>query len=495
MAPLAEATEERIILRPQAGPQEGFLASSADIAIAGGAAGGGKTWALLLEPLRHIHRQDFGAVIFRRTYPQVTNEGGLWDESQGIYRHLGAVPRETTLEWVFPGGGRVRFAHLQHEKDRFEWKGAQIPLLMFDQLEDFTEDQFWYMVSRNRSMSGIRPYIRATCNPVPEDDRVGGWLNKLIAWWIDEETGYPRWDRPGQLRWFIRDGDTLVWGDSAEELIAAHPDSLPKSVTFVPARLEDNPALMERDPGYKANLLALPWVERERLYGGNWKVKPTAGKVFNRAWFEIVDALPADAERVRYWDKAGTEDGGDWSAGVKMARAGGFFYVEHVHRGQWSSRRRNDMMRQTAELDGEPVAVWVEQEPGSGGKESAEFSVQLLAGFRVLVDPVRGDKIVRAYPLSAQAEAGNVKILRGAWNETFLSELHGFPDGGYDDQVDAASGAFNKLALTPSVFYRGGERRLSAEEKEQQERERQEAAAAELQATIARVGFYWPGER
>jgi len=445
---------EHALIRPQPGPQERFLSTPADIAIAGGAAGGGKTWSLLLEPIRHSGNGKFGAVIFRRTYPQIKNEGGLWDEAQELFRGLGAKANEQELEYRFPSGATVKFAHMQHVKDAYRWTGAQVPLLGFDQLEEFEERQFWYLLSRNRSArAGVRPYVRATCNPVPDDDPVGGWLNKLISWWIDPETGYAIPERSGVIRWFVRLDETLHWADSREALAKAYPETRPKSITFVPATLADNPALENADPGYRANLMAMPLVDRERLLGGNWKIKPTAGLVFDRAWFNVVDALPTDVVSwVRYWDKAGTQDGGKFSAGVRIGRrSSGRFIVADVVKGQWSARNREAVIRQTAATDATlsaPVATWVEQEPGSGGKESAENTVLNLAGYVIHSERVTGDKVTRAGPLSAQAEAGNVDVLQAPWTEGYLAEMHRF-DGvkGVMDQVDASSGAFNKVAL------------------------------------------------
>lgn len=434
---------------PQPGPQEAILASPADIVIAGGAAGGGKSFALLLEPLRHSHIHNFTAVIFRRTYGEITNPGGLWDTSMELY---GLIPGAKPLEgpppkWEFPSGFKLPFAHMQHEKNRMDWKGAQIAYLGFDQLEEFTAKQFWYMLSRNRSLCGIRPYVRATCNPVPDDDETGGWLHELIWWWIDQESGYPIQERSGVIRWFNRINDELVWADRREDLPKPKDG---KSITFIPAKLEDNPILEERDPDYRANLEALPLVDRERLLGGNWKVRESAGKVFNRAWFPIVAAAPAKAKRVRYWDKAATEDDGAFSCGVRMAYANGIYWVEDVVRGQWSAGKRNAVMKQVAEIDRKlGVDIWVEQEPGSGGKESAQISIKDLAGHNVRADRVTGDKVERAKPMSAQAEAGNVVLVRGPWNESYLKELHAFPDGKFKDQADASSGAFNKLTLGP----------------------------------------------
>lgn len=467
-APAVQPGPTETVLGPQPGPQEAFLSTTADIAIIGGAAGVGKTWSLLLEPVRHIDNMHFGAVIFRRTYPEITNEGGLWDEARELYPLLGARPRENALVYQFPSGMTVKFSHMQHAKHRFNWTGSQIPLIGFDQLEEFEQDQFWYMVSRNRSARArVRPYIRGTCNPVPDDDLIGGWLNKLLAWWINQETGYAIPSRSGVLRWFVRLAEQIHWGDSAQELYERFPDMdpdelQPLSMTFIPGLLSDNPALMKGDPGYMAKLLSLPLVERERLLKGNWKIKATAGKVFSRTWFKTrLGAIPNDVTAwVRYWDKAGTEGGGKWSAGVLMGLRPKGVLVGDIVRGQWSALGREEVIRQTAEADRArklDVHIWVEQEPGSGGKESAEETVRNLAGFTIHVDRVTGSKLTRAGPLSSQAEAGNVDLLaegamgrQEAWHEPFLTEAQNF-DGehGYTDQIDAASGAYNKLHALP----------------------------------------------
>lgn len=268
------------MIRPQPGPQEAFLASPADIAIYGGAAGGGKSWALLAEAARHIDVRGYAAVLFRRTTVQVRNAGGLWDESSKLYPLLGGEPRENVLDWRFPRGSSVRFAHLEHDKTVEAWQGSQIPMIGFDELTHFTARQFWYLVSRNRSTCGVRPYIRATCNPDADS-----WVAEFISWWIDPDTGLPIPERAGVLRWMIRIGEEIVWANSPEEL-AHHRMPTgeaipPKSVTFIPAKLTDNQVLMRADPGYMANLLAQPTVERERLLGGNWKVRNTAALVFS----------------------------------------------------------------------------------------------------------------------------------------------------------------------------------------------------------------------
>lgn len=183
--------------------------------------------------------------------------------------------------------------------------------------------------------------------------------------------------------------------------------------------------------------------------------RPRAGTMFQREWFSIVEAAPADARRVRYWDKAGTKDGGKATAGVLLALASdGVLYVEHVVRGQYAALEREKVIRQTAEADAARygrVLVWMEQEPGSGGKESAEATVRNLAGFRVYKETVSGDKATRAEPFAAQCAGSNVRLVRGAWNGNYLDELTAFPHGVFSDQVDASAGAYNKLASTKKV--------------------------------------------
>jgi predicted phage terminase large subunit-like protein len=153
---------------------------------------------------------------------------------------------------------------------------------------------------------------------------------------------------------------------------------------------------------------------------------------------------------VRYWDKAGTSDGGAYTVGVllHMTRDNTFIFGD-VKRGRWSALERERIIKQTAEADrrtyGWNVKIWVEQEPGSAGKESAEATVRMLAGHSARADKVTGSKEVRAEPYAAQVQAGNVMLARGAWNRDFIDEHEAFPAGRYKDQVDAASGAFNKI--------------------------------------------------
>jgi predicted phage terminase large subunit-like protein len=471
---MAEATatsaDARRILRPQPGPQEMFLSSPADIVIYGGSAGGGKTFGLLLEPTRHLHVAGFSAVIFRREATQIVNEGGLWDESLSLYPSLGGRPVTSPRPMFrFPSKTRVAFAHLNRPEDVHAWHGAQVPLIGFDEVTQFERSQFFYMLSRNRSTCGVRPYIRATCNPDPDS-----WVADFIAWWIDPKTGYPIPERSGRLRWFIRgDDDALIWGDSAEELVAKHGVELIdcKSVTFIASTIFDNPALLQKDPGYLANLRALPKVERERLLGGNWKIRPAAGMYFLRHDAVMLEQRPEDCVRwVRAWDLAATEPteeepDPDWTAGVLMGlRPSGRPVVAEVVRVRRKADEVRRLILRTAQLDGRHVSIRLPQDPGQAGKGQAADLIAMLSGYPVFAQVVTGDKVTRALPLAAQWQAGNVEVVRGPWNEAFFGELEGFPKANHDDQVDAAADAFvalPRVASTPDYSrtnVRGGAR-------------------------------------
>lgn len=323
----------------------------------------------------------------------------------------------------------------------------------FDELTHFSEKQFWYMVSRNRSMCGVRPYIRATCNPDADS-----WVARFIAWWLDQTTGLPIPERAGKLRWFVRIGDAIIWADRPEDL-AQHtaPDENgelrpipPKSVTFIPAKLSDNRALMAADPSYIANLMALPTVERERLLGGNWKIRPAAGLLFQRGWCQVVDAVPAGVRWARGWDLASTPkiegNDPDATAGTKIGKLpDGRFIVGHHVRGHLSPSGVEKLLKNTADADGYETLISLPQDPGQAGKSQVASLTKLLVGFNVRSSPESGDKVTRFSPFSAQAEAGNVLVLRGAWNEDWFSALEGFPDATHDDDADSTSRAFNVL--------------------------------------------------
>ena len=187
----------------------------------------------------------------------------------------------------------------------------------------------------------------------------------------------------------------------------------------------------------------------EYAYAGQMQQRPAprTGGFFDWEKLKVTNKPPEVERIIRYWDKAGTEDGGAYTAGVKMGRTKDKRYIVlDVVRGQWAASKREQVIKATAEADGTAVEIWIEQEPGSGGKESAESTVRNLAGFKIRAERATGDKAVRAEPYSVQVEGGNVILLQAAWNAAYIEEHKSFPAGRFKDQIDAASGAFNKLA-------------------------------------------------
>ena len=455
--------EGRWEIKPQPGKQEEFIKTRADIAVYGGGAGGGKTWALLLDPLRNVRNPAFAGVVFRRTYPQIKNEGGLWDESFSLYQLLGAKPKETNVEWTFPSGATIRFAHMALERNKYDWQGSQIPFIAFDELTHFTESQFFYMLSRSRSMSGVNPYIRATCNP-----DAGSWVKKFLAPWVDSTS--PIKAASGEVLYMIRDSGEIYWYRFDE--LSAEQKTKARSVTFIAASIYDNKKLLEQNPEYLANLQALPPVEQARLLHGDWDIMPTAGKVFNKAWAVMMDTVPGPlmqtvtvsigtnqyTERhinydapysfVRFWDLAATEkelegDDPDFTAGVKLLRVGHDYVVVNVIHGQFPAGEIQNIILDTARRDGIDCAVRWEIEGGSSGKILNHELIRKLAAFDAAGVRPQGSKLTRFKAVSQAAANGSFGVLRSEWAEAYLNELHHFPEKGWhDDMVDATSGAF-----------------------------------------------------
>lgn len=457
---MAEAATE---IAPQPGPQTQFVSCDADVAFYGGSAGGGKTYGLLLNPLYHHDNSKFGAVTFRKTTKDIKNEGGLWDTAEELYSAIGAKANHSDLHWTWPSGMRHTFAHMEYDKNRFSWQGAQIPLIQFDELTHFSWRVFVYMLSRNRSMSGVKAQVRATCNPDPDH-----WVRAFIDWYIGED-GYAIKERSGVIRWFVVIADEVKWADSKEEALELygkpglsddHEDQIkPKSFTFILSRLKDNQILVQHDPGYQGNLEAMTRVERARLLGdgergGNWNIRPSAGMYFKRSDFEVVDIAPSCTKWVRGWDQAGTtkkkeSDDPDYSVGVKMGKTSdGRFVVAHVERFQEEPKAVDRRLKNITHSDGKVVTVRLAQDPGQAGKSQIRSQTSMLAGFKVKSQTVTGDKATRAKPFASQVEAGNVILVRGPWNEAYLNELENFTGtdaDGHDDQVDASADAFDEL--------------------------------------------------
>lgn len=439
-----------------------FLATPAQICIYGGAAGGGKSFGLLLSALRYKNVPGFGCTIFRRNFNQIFAQGGLWDESIKIYQGVrGADPKFARGQWWFRNKdgnivSKVTFAHIERDEDVHKWQGSQICEIGFDELTHFSEKTFFYMLSRNRSTCGVTPFVRATCNPDADS-----WVAKFIDWWIDPDTGYPIPERSGKIRWFIRRNEVLYWASTKQELWKQFdlqtPEEReePRSVTFIMSSVYDNKEMLKVNPGYLANLKALSLIERERLLNGNWKIKAAAGLFFKRTQLgDILDKVPNDVVRwVRCWDLAATEKSEDgdpaYTAGVLIGkRKNGRYVIADVVNKQMSASDVRKTIKLTAQADRaayKRVRIRLPKDPGQAGKEQAESYIKFLSGFDVIAVAETGSKEARAEPMAAQWQAGNFDIVYGPWNEEYLLQLENFPSGKFKDMVDASANGFAEV--------------------------------------------------
>lgn len=253
----------------------------------------------------------------------------------------------------------------------------------------------------------------------------------LTGWLLSEEVG----EEPEQ--WHI------ICLPAISESLGTFPESCTVEPDF---RQHEGEALCkERYPADRLKKIAARIGEYH--FGALYQQRPTSktGSFFDVSQLEIVDALPQGGRRAMGWDKAATKGAGDFTEGVEMLKAGDYFYVTDNISGQWDTATRDRTIRQTAELKGRTVKHIGEQEPGSGGKESAENFIRLLSGFPVTTERSTTAKELRADPFSSQVNAGNVKILRGDWNKAYIEQLRAFPHGKHDDKIDASSLAFNEL--------------------------------------------------
>lgn len=450
------------MIKPQEGPQTAFLESEADIVVYGGHAGAGKSYGLILYPLYHKDNEDFSAVAFRRTNKQVRAPGGLWDTARSVYSKLKAKSNITDQEWTFPAGAKVKFAHLQYLEDVYEWDGSQIPLIMFDELIHFLEEQFFYLLSRNRSTcKGINPYIRATTNP-----NANSWVKVFLAPWVDEE--WPEEDKAksGEIRYFVRINEITHWAKTPEELIATFEpiigegEVLPKSCTFIEGEIYDNKILLENSPGYLASLHAMSHVEKERLLKGSWSITE-AGNMFKNEWiYPLTDRLQVpttNMKYVRYWDLAGGQKKtkstaqADMTAGVLLGLhlSTRTCYVLDAVMTRETPGKVDQMIMQTAKDDKKyygKVLLRIERDPGGAGIHLAEVHASRFKSFNFRSINFTGDKVTRAKGVSAYCEHGRLKIIEAPWAKRFISILTAFPDVNVvDDPVDALSGAYNVL--------------------------------------------------
>ena len=365
----------------------------------------------------------YSAIVFRRTYQDLMLPEALIDRSIKWLAGSDAKWDGAQYVWTFPSGATLSFGYLKSEIDKFRYQSAEFQYIAFDELTQFPETQYRFLFSRLRRLEKV---------PIPLRMRSASNPGGIGHDWVKR-----RFLNPCKHH---KDGFQVACIDCLQA-------SRLSGRKFVPARLIDNPHLDQR--AYIESLNQLDPITRRQYLNGDWTARH-GGSKFQREWFQIVNQAPADAKRVRFWDMAATtpKQGSDpdYTVGIKLSEKDGVYYVEDVKRFRRSPQQVEQIILQTAQLDGLAVDIYMEQEPGSSGvMEIDHYARNILKGFTFRGDKTTGSKEVRANPVSSAAEAGNIKLMDGTWVNNFLDELEAFPLGEHDDQVDALSGAFGKL--------------------------------------------------
>lgn len=466
-----EHEEEQVVLGPCSEKQRMVLTDvQTDMLLVGGGAGGGKTYLALLKALKYCQDPAARVLIVRLSYPAIKAIGGLVDESQHIYNQFGAEWKVQPLEWHFPNGAQVKFVAMP--ANRTEVQGWQATNIIIDEGAEF---QLEDIIALKERLRGARYKgklnITITCNP-----NRNSWLYPFVEYCLDPDTGVPKAGTEDITRYFIVRGGKVLWGNSQDELFEEHGHGLnrdpekgritfmPTSFRFIPMDIYSNPVLLKNNPSYLSNLLSGTRVSQLRFLQGSWTAVPEGSSVFNRDWIKIVDAPPVNPQsKVRSWDlahsvKSELYPDPDWTAGVLMSRTRmGKYTIEHVERfRKLTDGVVSEIIDTATHFDGLDTLVTIPRDNG-GGKAASMFFMREFAeaGMNVRGVKISGhsSKMARFLPFCTLAEGGCVEMVRGDWNEAFLTELEYFSGSKNEknDQVDACADAFNTLAKQTSI--------------------------------------------
>lgn len=394
--------------------QKVFLRTYSLEALFGGAAGGGKSSALLMSALQYVDVPGYSAILFRRTYADLSLPGALMDRFREWMKNYDEVSwNNNSYTATFPSGARISFGYLNNTNDYLRYKGSEFQFIGMDEVTEIREQDYRYLFSRLRrpasgELAKVPLRMRCASNPAPN--------------WVRQR--------------FIVEG-------------------LESGRIFVPSLLTDNPGI-DAD-SYRQALAALDPVERRRLEEGDWW-STTLGTMFDRTSFVLIDPaevpqVSGSARAVRFWDLAATEPSPtnpdpDWTVGTLMLFDQGIAYVLDVRKARVKGEKVEQLIAQTAAEDGHAVAIRMEQEPGSSGKALVDqYARYIIPGYDFAGIRSTGDKLTRARPFAAAVANGNVRVVRGTWLTDWLDEFSSFPEAcNHDDQVDSAVGAFTHLA-------------------------------------------------
>ncbi len=438
--------------------QAAFLLLDCLEAFYGGAGGGGKSDAVLMAALQYVDVPGYHALIIRRNLPDLAMPNALMDRAHAwLGRRNDAHWDEAKKRWTFASGATLTFGYLDTARDADRYASAEFHFIGVDELTQFPEKQYLDLFARLRAPACLRCRFDQDYKQHRETFHQQQTNHCPLCIDIERQqlnaVHLPAAHIPLRMRSASNPGGG--GHDWVKRRFVLRLEAPVGDRLFVPARLDDNPHI-NRDEYVKA-LTELDPVTRDRVLKGDWEARSSRG-VLKCEWFEIIDVPPADLSVVRYWDTAfQKKKTSDFTVGLKYGIArNGLSYILHVARTQATPHEVETFIANTAGQDGRAIAVVLQQEPGSGSAlwiDSMRRGV--LLGYPLYADSVKGSKFERSQPFRAAAEAHNIKLLRGAWNEAFLAECEQFsPDEReyeHDDQIDAACGAFNYLTA-PQPF-------------------------------------------
>lgn len=426
-------SDNEIIVTPQSPFQEKYLQSDARILVAGGAAGSSKSHIGLMRHLRWMHDPQYRGFCIRKNSTAIMKSGGLFDAAIDLYSKVDDIKIQLKNQRiVFSSGASVSFSHYENDNAAQLYQGLELSNVFYDEADHASEANIWWLISRLRTKAKMNPSIWLTANPNPDS-----YLFDWVKWWLYPE-GHPDYGLPdpeknGKIRWIVRKGGTIFWGDSKEEMIMRygnpdlpvdHPRQVrPLSFQVLLGTIYDNPWLIENQPEYLASLEALPDVERRRLLLGDWTAREQSSTHFLRTWVQEDIVEPPASEivkTVRAYDFAGTlKSGGnpspDYFACSKVSRLkDGSYFVHDIQRTRIRFGEWENFILTIAYQDGPKVDIVLPEDPNPAAKAATKLLARSIAekGFYVRTVRSSSSKLDRFRPFSSLAMNGHVKFLR-----------------------------------------------------------------------------------
>ena len=482
---------DSVQFKPASRKQEQFINSDSFVTVYGGAAGSGKSYMGLMRFLLYVDDPNFFGYVFRLNATDMKGGGGLFQTACRMFQAYDKRVKYTKQPMCiyFPSGATINFTGIDGESGLEAIRGIEISAAMIDEGSQHKEDTVFWIISRLRTKAKMIPNIWITCNPSP-DSFLCGWLEKYYLYpkgtYVSDELveGRPNPEVDGDLRWFLRLGNEMVWGATKEELVDKHSKDFPidrksglttcqpRSFRFISATCHDNPPLLESDPNYVSNLLNLPRIEKERLYHGSWMAREEGSGYFKRDWVTLVDDI--DHSKVKRWVRAfdiaysvpsEQSPHPDFTAAVLLAKMiDDTYVVVHADRVRIRAGEVEDWVLDVIAKDKEyyqgNYQAYLPQDPAAGQMVRIYWAkLALSRGVVVRFHRVssQNGKVGNFQPFSASAENGLIKVLKDSeWNDCYFSELEAFNGKRStatikDDQVDGTALAFNVLATSKEL--------------------------------------------